>query len=154
SAARARELGVKVADRMWPSQTEESPLGNWVADLLRETIPAADFALYNGGGLRAELRPGALTVGALYEVLPVDNRLAVITMRGSTLRRLLRSNYLGEGHGILSLGGLRATLRCTPRAPAPELLLTTASGVPFDDNASYRIVTSDFLATGGDGFAP
>src|SRR5262249_16020101 len=127
SALRARALGVEVADRMWPSQTEESPLGNWVADLLRGAMPAADVGVYHGGGLRAELRAGALTFGALYEVLPFDNRPALMTMRGATLKHLLLSNYRGNGHGILSLAGLRATLRCTGAGASPELLLTTTN---------------------------
>src|SRR5206468_6891068 len=138
---------------LWPSYKEESPLGNWVADLLRTAVPEADFAIYNGGGLRAELLPGALTFGAFYEVVPFDNRLAIINLRGSTLRELLRANYTGEGHGILSISGLHASLRCRKDAALPELVLSAANGAPVRDDANYRIVTTDFLATGGDGFA-
>src|SRR5262249_34960495 len=93
AALRARPIGVTVADPIWRSYDVESPLGNLVADLLRQAVPRADFALQNGGGLRAGLPTGPLRYDALYEALPFDNRLAVVTMRGSTLRQLLEDNY-------------------------------------------------------------
>src|SRR5207245_5332067 len=65
----------------------------------------------------------------------------------------LPPNYTGEGHGILSISGLRATLRCQAGAASPELELLGANAPPIRDEGKYRIVTTDFLATGGDGFA-
>jgi len=150
AALRARSLGVLVSERLWPSYEVESPLGNLIADLERAAVPGADFAIYNGGGLRAELPAGPLTYGALYEVLPFDNLLAVMTLRGATLRALLASNYGGGGHGFLSISGLKA--RCHCEGGQVRLELTGTDGARLDDARSYRLVTSDFLANGGDGF--
>jgi 5'-nucleotidase len=150
AALREQPLGVEVTEPLWRSYDVESPLGNLVADVLRAAVPDADFALYNGGGLRAELAKGPLTYGALYEVVPFDNRLAVLTLRGATLRKLLRDNYAGAGNGFLSVSGLTARARCTDGEVALEL--ARPSGGAIEDAASYRVVVSDFLANGGDKF--
>ncbi len=52
----------------------------------------ADVAIYNGGGLRADIPAGPLTYGRLYEVFPFDNRVARLTVTGDELRRVV------EGH--------------------------------------------------------
>src|SRR5262249_55798711 len=65
---RARPRGVAVADKLWTSYDDESPLGNLMADLVRQAVPGADVGIQNGGGLRAELDAGPLTYGGVYEV--------------------------------------------------------------------------------------
>ena len=142
-AVRERQLGPRVDDRLWPSYTAESPLGNLLADLMREAVPDADFALQNGGGVRAEVPAGPLTYGSIYELAPFDNRLALVTLRGATLRALLLDNYAGKG-GFLSVSGLHVKVRCEDGH--------AALSAPIDDAHEYRVVTSDFLANGGDAF--
>jgi 5'-nucleotidase len=152
AALRARSLGVTAADPIWRSYDVESPLGNLVADLLRQAAPRADFALQNGGGLRAGLPTGPLHYDALYEALPFDNRLAVVTMRGSTLRQLLEDNYGGGGNGFLSVSGLSARAHCRPQGGVALELRLAKSGAPLQENHSYRVAVADFLALGGDSF--
>jgi 5'-nucleotidase len=142
-AERERPLGPQVEERLWPSYEGESPLGNLLADLMHEAVPQADFGLQNGGGVRAEIAAGPLTYGEVYELSPFDNRLAVVTMRGATLRALLADNYGGRG-GFLSLSGLHVKVHCTDGHPVVD--------APIDDAHDYRVVTSDYLANGGDAF--
>ncbi|NLB74749.1 MAG: bifunctional metallophosphatase/5'-nucleotidase, partial [Firmicutes bacterium] len=50
-------------------RTRETNLGNLVADVMRQA-GAADIALTNGGGLRASIKAGSITVGDVFTVLP------------------------------------------------------------------------------------
>jgi 5'-nucleotidase len=58
---RDRKLGVKADGTIRGVRSEESPLGNLFADLMRAASPGADVALTNGGGLRADLPAGEIT---------------------------------------------------------------------------------------------
>jgi 5'-nucleotidase len=101
----------------------------------------------NGGGLRADLPAGELTYGQLFEAMPFDNRFAVVDVTGAALRTLVVGN-LGRGGGILSWGGLTAKARCTAGKLEAQIRV---AGKPLDDRAHYKLATSDFLASGGDG---
>ena len=144
NAERARPLGPNVEERLWPAYEAESPLGNLLADLMREAAPKADLALQNGGGLRSDIPAGPLTYGEIYEVAPFDNRLALVTMRGSTLRALLADDYEGQHGAFLSVSGIRIKVRCEGGHAKIE--------TPIDDAREYKVVTTDFLADGGDTF--
>jgi len=126
----------------------ESPLGNLVADLVRQA-GHAQLGLVNGGGLRANLPLGPLTYGALFEALPFDNKLATVELEGAALRKMLRRN-LESDRGILSISGARVSARCGKDGLAVQLLFD--DGKPLDDSRRYRVATSDFLALGGDDF--
>jgi 5'-nucleotidase len=146
---RARKIGVTLATTFKRAYRAESPLGNLVADEIRNAT-AADVGLTNGGGLRADLPAGELTYGALFESLPFDNRLATMTMTGAELKQLLTKN-VAHDKGILSLSGVRVRARC--QGPALQVELTRLDGKPVGDDASLKIGTTDFLANGGDDFA-
>ncbi len=143
---RNEKLGVMLTGVVAKSYGLESAEGNWFTDLMLATQPA-HVAVTNGGGLRADLPAGELTYGALYEAMPFDNRFAHVDVKGAHIRRLISTN-LQRGGAILSWGGLTAKARC--KAGKLEVDIKVA-GKPLDDNAAYKLVTSDFLASGGDG---
>ncbi|HEY6475786.1 MAG TPA: 5'-nucleotidase C-terminal domain-containing protein [Polyangia bacterium] len=147
-AEREEKLGPVLAAPVKRAQKVESPLGNLFADLMRAARPGADVALTNGGGLRADLPPGSLTYGRLFESLPFDNRFATIPMIGAELAEAVARN-LGRDNGIISLSGVRADARCKDGALVVTLHRT--DGRPIAPGTKLTLVTSDFLATGGDG---
>ncbi|HEX3906068.1 MAG TPA: 5'-nucleotidase C-terminal domain-containing protein [Polyangia bacterium] len=147
-AERERSLGVVVTATIKRAQKVESPLGNLFADLMRAARPRADVALTNGGGLRADLPPGPLTYGRLFEALPFDNRFATIPLTAAELAEAVLRN-LGRDNGIVSLSGVRAEARCEGGALVVHLF--RPDGRPIPPKARLTLVTSDFLATGGDG---
>jgi len=147
SQLRDEKLGVTLAQTITRAWAVESPEGNLVCDLMLAARPDAQIAMTNGGGLRADLPAGELTYGQLFEALPFDNRFALVDVTGADLRKLVTVN-LQRGAGILSWGGLTAKARCT----AGKLdVQVRVAGKPIDDRARYKLVTSDFLASGGDG---
>ncbi len=147
----AAPLGVHLPAPIRRSRTEESPLGNLLADLMRAARPGVDAAITNGGGLRADLPAGPLTYGALFEAFPFDNVFAHVTMRGAALRALVAGN-LARGGGILSISGLVARARCA--GGALDVRLSRPDGAPVRDDEALSILTNDFLASGGDALFP
>lgn len=144
---RSEKLGVTLSAAITKSYGNESAQGNWFTDLMLVARPEAQVALTNGGGLRADLVAGALTYGVLYEAIPFDNRFALVELKGSHLRKLVTSN-LQRGGAILSWGGLAAKARCKNDRLEATI---TIGGKPLVDTASYKLATSDFLASGADG---
>lgn len=144
---RAEKLGVTLTSTVEKAYGTESAEGNWFTDLMLASNPGAHVAVTNGGGLRADMPAGELTYGGLYEAIPFDNRFALVEVKGAHLKKLVSSN-LQRGGAILSWGGLTAKARC--KAGALEIEIKVG-GKPLSDAATYKLVTSDFLASGGDG---
>jgi 2',3'-cyclic-nucleotide 2'-phosphodiesterase (5'-nucleotidase family) len=145
---RERSLGVTLAAPVRRAYAAESALGNLFADLMLVARPDADVALTNGGGLRADLPAGELTYGELYEASPFDNRFATVRLTGGQLATLVAANLRGSS-GFFSLSGVRAEARCEDG----ELLVALArdDGARIGPEEPLVLVTSDFLASGGDG---
>ena len=146
-AVRDERLGVILAKTVTRAYRTESAEGDLFTDLMRAARPDAQVAMTNGGGLRADLPAGPLTYGALFQAMPFDNRFALLDLRGAQLRRLVREN-LEHGKGIISWSGLTVKAHCTGDKLALDIVV---DGKPLEDKARYTIVTSDFLASGGDG---
>ncbi|HWU87439.1 MAG TPA: bifunctional UDP-sugar hydrolase/5'-nucleotidase [Kofleriaceae bacterium] len=144
---RSEKLGVTLAKRITKSYGTESAEGNWFCDLMLAARPDAQVAVTNGGGLRADLPAGELEYGQLFEAIPFDNRFAIVELTGADLRKLVSTN-LQRGGAILSWGNLAAKARCKDDRLDVAI---TVGGRPLSDAATYKMATSDFLASGGDG---
>ncbi len=135
--------------------------GNIVADALR-IVPfsEADIAVINGGALRTSLPGGAVTPGNVLGTLPFQNSPLIAKMPGAVLLQALEHGVAkyGEGEGsFLQVSGLRYAFKPSNK---PGRRITRAdvrdkdgSFRPLDKKALYRVVTVDFVARGGDGFA-
>jgi 2',3'-cyclic-nucleotide 2'-phosphodiesterase (5'-nucleotidase family) len=141
-------LGVTIARPVPHSQTSESPLGNLLVDLLHQARPDADLAIRNGGALRTGLPAGPLTYGRLFEALPFDNQVAELHVPAGLLRRDL-AHALASSRDVISVSGARLVATC--RGTTLELALERPDGRPIADQDVLHIVTSDYLAIGGDG---
>ncbi len=150
-AARERRgelLGIEASDVIEADRSAECALGNLFTDLMLEAHAGADAAIINGGGLRADLPAGPVRYGALYQCMPFDNRYAVVRMTGAELGQIL-GEIASRSGSYFSLGGLRATVRCEGHERVVALSRADGRAVPPD--AELTVLTSDFLATGGDG---
>ncbi|MEZ4389521.1 MAG: bifunctional UDP-sugar hydrolase/5'-nucleotidase [Polyangiales bacterium] len=143
-AARSRPVGVRVVGAVRTGYREEAALPNLVADLLRAATPGADVGLMNAGGVRVDLPAGALDEGALYAVMPFDNRLLRVRLRAAGLRAVLARNAGGRS-GTLALSGLRAEVTCEAGAARVTL---RRDGEDLPDAQVLTVATHDFLARG------
>ena len=144
---RERSLRVDVAERLLPEHEVESPLGNLFADLMLEHFPNADFAIANGGSLRAALPEGQLSYGELYEAMPFDNRIVTLSLTGAELSQVLERHLTDDPRGIVSVSGIEVEAGCAAGALKLRIL---RRGKPIADDTQLTLVTSDYLASGGD----
>ena len=140
-------LGPSLSGPMTKQYKTESSEGNWFTDLMLAAQPGADVALTNGGGLRADVPSGPLTYGRLFQAMPFDNRFAVVTVLGKHIRRLVTTNIQRDG-GFFSFAGVTAKAACKADKLDVSILV---GGKPLVETKQYTLVTSDFLASGGDG---
>ncbi len=128
---------------------DQYALGNLIADAQR-WAGKADIAVMNNGGIRADLRKGPATYGSLFEVQPFGNQLVRLTVRGSDLRTYLEKLVDGERIRV-HVSGLEIRYDSS-RAPGNRIVsVTTEEGRPINNLATYSIVMSDFMVSGGDG---
>ncbi len=129
----------------------EGKLNNFVADLVfdigkeiyqPDDGKAIDFCLLNYGGLRVPLPKGEITYERVFELLPFENEMVVITLTGEKTSELF--HYLAASERGMPVSGIR--LKIKDNEPY-EVLINENE---FDINKSYKVLTSDYLAGGGD----
>ncbi len=141
---------IGVCDVTLKGSRPESLLSNLVADVLREAAvqvqdSPADMGLVNMGGLRNILTKGDITTGSVYEVLPFENSLCVVTLKGSDLKTLFEQIAAAKGEGV---SGVRLRISADGK-----LLNATINNKPVEDEKLYTVATIDYLADGNDGMA-
>lgn len=101
-----------------------------------------DMSHLNYFGVRSDLPKGNITVGNVYEVMPFDNLLVVLTVKGSMLMQFL--NHFALHDEALLIGGIRVKLH-----DKVVQSVTFTNGRAFDPNQTYTIAMSDYIANGG-----
>ena len=122
---------------------------NWEADQLEGTV---DFAFVNSGGIRADIPAGDITRGEIIEAFPFQNVLATTTLTGAQVKEVLEQGASGQ-RGMVQVSGLRFTY--DPSRPVGDRVTSitvSATGLPIDPGANYRVVTNDFMINGGDNY--
>jgi 2',3'-cyclic-nucleotide 2'-phosphodiesterase (5'-nucleotidase family) len=123
-------------------------LGNLLADAFR-TVGNGDVAVINNGGVRANVRAGQATYGSLFEVAPFGNVLYRVTVKGNALRAYFERMVARRIN--VHISGAKLTYDST-KTTGPRLVSAVMSdGREVRDDATYSIVMTDFLVTGGDG---
>ncbi|RFU68732.1 bifunctional metallophosphatase/5'-nucleotidase [Peribacillus saganii] len=129
----------------------ESALGNFIADVNRETM-ASNFALMNPGGIRADLDAGIINWGELHTMQPFGNRLVKMTLTGGQMKEVLEQQFSFTDQKVLHVSGL--TYSFNRHAPAGNKIvnLTDSRGRELVADKEYTVTVTSFLAFGGDGF--
>lgn len=125
----------------------ESALDDLLADAL--LVQAAqrygkpiDVSHLNYGGIRNGLPGGAVTTGNIFEVMPFDNQLVVLTLSGTDLMRFL--NHFASHDDALVIGGARVNIQNKAIHTA-----TLTNGRPIVPDQLYTVAMSDYIANGG-----
>lgn len=138
----------------------ECNLGNLIADALRMETDA-DVALQNGGGIRADIPEGEVTLGQVLTVLPFGNLVSTMSLSGADLWDALEngvSQVEDVAGRFLQVSGLRYTWDASQppgsRIVSAEVLNPdTGEYEPLDLEELYFVATNDFMRNGGDGYA-
>lgn len=127
----------------------ESSLGNWCADAVLAqtqlyTGLSIDFAILNYGGLRIPSLPqGAITKGKIFELMPFDNMLVAIEMKGSELMQIFE--HIAQKGGWPVSASIRMEFDDEFAVKSIRI-----EGAKIDPNKTYQVATIDYLANGGD----
>ena len=115
----------------------------------------ADFTIVNGGGFRAGIDKGDVTVGDINDVLPFTNILTVCEITGADVIAALEHGYrlLPETNGGFPQSDLRVAYSKYAPAGSRVMRVSLPDGTTLDKDATYKVATNDFLAAGGDGYS-
>lgn len=124
----------------------ECPMLNWATDALwaaaKKVYPGkVDIAIVNMGGMRCSWSKGPITRGNVFELMPFDNRLVVLTLKGADVIALCESFAQYGGQGV---AGMRVKVRQN------KLKDVRVAGKKVNPQALYTVATSDYLSGGTD----
>lgn len=129
----------------------ESSLTNLISDILFEFGTSfcsaenngvkPDFAYVNYGGLRSSLPKGNIVVRKIFELMPFENEIVMIKITGESVLKMANKIASRGGEGI---SGMKIGIK---NREANSVLI---NGMKLDLEASYWIVTNDYVADGGD----
>ena len=130
---------------------DNSPLGNLLADYtlegaeswgLKNGISKIDAAVVNIGGIRNIIPAGDIITKQIYEVMPFENELVIVKLKGSDLQGLYDSYAKTEKNNPVSKIQIETLNH--------QLVKQLIDGKAIEPNKIYTIATSDYLALGGD----
>ncbi len=156
-------------------RTQETNLGDFAADAIlwqaRQNLgeDRVDLALTNGGGIRASIPAGDITMNDMKTVFPFGNTIVTIDVTGEQLLEALEAATCTTPTSIGAfpqVAGIEFTINTAvpyengeqypnstyyaPANPGSRVTITEVNGEPFDPEAVYTVATNDFTAAGGD----
>ena len=160
-------------------RTDETNLGDFVGDAYlwqaRKAMAASgvnvDGCLFNGGSLRQSIEKGNITVGNISGVLPYNNQLYVMKIKGETLLEIIEAatcSLPSQIGAFPQVSGIRYTVNTkvpyengkqyenstyfAPAKPGSRVTIHEVGGKPFDADKVYALVTTEFICRGGDAY--
>lgn len=141
-------------------RAQECVMGSLVADAIVDRVKGqgVTIGLQNGGGLRASIGGGTVTMGDVLAVLPFQNTLSTFNLPGSAIVAALENgvSQVEEGAGRFpQVSGLRFSW--DPEAPAMSRIKTVEvregeAWAPLDPAKVYMVASNNFMRAGGDGY--
>jgi len=124
-------LGEEIGWAGAPLEKESAEIGRWITGAWRAEL-GAEVALVNRQGIRQSLPQGAITKASVWSVLPFDNKIVMLKMKGAALTHTLEADDAVSGgveragNGVWRIGGK-----------------------PLDPERVYSVATIDYLYYGG-----
>ena len=141
---------IAISDQELKVDNPEGTLNDFIADLILDESKKSyakisnekiDMCLLNTGGLRLSLPKGNITKGNIFELMPFENELVVVSMRGEDVKQMC--DYIAKVNGQ-PVSGLRMTIS---NHHATQIFIQNEA---LDNAKTYRLVTSDYLSQGND----
>ena len=160
-------------------RTEETNLGDFAADAFlyvgkkyaqeQNLNVSVDVSLSNGGGIRASIPAGDISMNTLYTVFPYGNTVTLVTVSGAQLLEIIEASTFSTPTalgGFPQIAGAEYTINTgveykngaqypestyfAPAAPGSRVTITSVGGKAFDLKENYTVVVNSFQAEGGD----
>jgi 5'-nucleotidase len=141
-------------------RAKECTMGNLVSDALLDRVKdqGISIAIQNGGGLRASIDSGTITMGEVLTVLPFQNSVATFQLKGSDIKEALENGagQIEEGAGrFAQVAGLKYSFDRSKAPGGRVVSIEVKEGdafVPLDNDKVYGVVSNNYMRSGGDGY--
>ncbi|WP_227394341.1 5'-nucleotidase C-terminal domain-containing protein [Jeotgalibacillus aurantiacus] len=143
-------------------RTAETNLGNLITDGMLAKAKSIDedtvIALQNGGGIRASIDAGDITIGEALTVLPFGNDLAIMNLSGAEILEALEhsvSQYPNENGAFLHVAGMEFSFDPSMEAGSrvqDVMIWMGDEAVALEEDMMYKVATNVFTAKGGDNY--
>ncbi len=137
-------------------RAKECSMGSLIADAMLDRVKdqGIEIAIQNGGGIRASIDAGPITMGEVLTVLPFQNTLSTFQVDGATIKAALENgvSQVEEGAGRFpQVAGM--TYAFDASKPAGERITEVlVGGAPLDMGKVYGVVSNNYVRNGGDGY--
>jgi len=145
------EMSVVIGSAVEPMKAHkpESLLSNFNADVYRQVASdflgeKVDIAIVNMGGIRTEIPAGDITIRKVFELMPFENELVILWLKGDKLQELLNFFASVGGEGV---AGLQMEIQ------NKKAVNVTIGGIPLSSDKLYSIATNDYVAEGNNGMS-
>ncbi|HWK64860.1 MAG TPA: 5'-nucleotidase C-terminal domain-containing protein [Rhizobiaceae bacterium] len=142
-------------------RAKECEMGNLITDAIIDRVKGqgVTIAIQNGGGIRASIDQGIVTMGDVLTVLPFQNTLATFQLTGKDLAASLEAGVseIEEGKGRFpQVGGLKYTFDRSVKPGQGRIksieVMEDGAWKPLDPEKLYMVATNNFVRAGGDGY--
>ena len=137
-------------------RAQECSMGSLIADAMLDRVKdqGIEIAIQNGGGIRASIDAGPVTMGEVLTVLPFQNTLSTFQVTGATVVEALENgvSQVEEGAGRFpQVAGLNYTF--DPKAEAGSRISDVmVGGAAIEMDKVYGVVSNNYVRNGGDGY--
>ena len=137
-------------------RTQETAIGNLIADAMRDAV-GADIAITNGGGIRGDKQYSAgseITRRDVLTELPFGNLTVLAEITGKQLLGALENGFskVEDGAGRFPQVSGMVISADLKQPPGARVVSVMVGGKPLDPAATYKLATNDFMLNGGDGY--
>ncbi|MEI8378341.1 MAG: bifunctional UDP-sugar hydrolase/5'-nucleotidase, partial [bacterium] len=143
--------------------------GALVLQAIAKTSPTADISMINSGSIRGNkiLPKGKISKMEIIEMLPFSNKIVLLELKGSDIKSILENSarrFPSKNEAFLQTKGISYTIdfKGEPQILSADLEKVTKEGnriknvkindKELDENATYKVLTTDYLFSGGDGY--
>jgi 5'-nucleotidase len=138
-------------------RAEVCEMGVLVADAMLDRVQdqGIDVAITNGGGLRASIDSGEVTMGEVLTVLPFQNTLSTFRVSGSVIVEALENgvSQIEEGGGRLPQVAGKSFAVDPSAEPGSRVSDVMIGGEPIEPDTLYGVVSNNYVRNGGDGYS-
>jgi 5'-nucleotidase len=143
-------------------RARECEMGNMVSDAILDRVKdqGVEIVFQNGGGLRASIDQGVVTMGEVLTVLPFQNTIATFELSGKDVVASLEAGVseIEEGKGKFpQVAGLKYAFDQSVKPNEGRIrsveVMEGGAWKPIEEAKTYMVATNNYVRQGGDGYA-
>ncbi|WP_299656061.1 bifunctional UDP-sugar hydrolase/5'-nucleotidase [uncultured Tateyamaria sp.] len=138
-------------------RAQECAMGSLIADAMLDRVKdqGIEIAIQNGGGIRASIDAGEVTMGEVLTVLPFQNTLSTFQVPGSAIVAALENGVgqIEDGAGRFPQVAGMSYAFDTSKPAGERISDVMVGGAAIDMDKIYGVVSNNYVRNGGDGYA-